>query len=105
MDSTTLNQTLSTIHTFEDYESQKPHVEEGLARALILKHQLPEASLRLFSDGTNIVFSYGEKVIKIFPPFHQNQFKSERLVLKRLDGKLSIKTPTLEYEGELFAAV
>lgn len=103
MDSTTLNQTLSTIHTFEDYESQKQHVEEDLARTIILKHQLPEASLTLFSDGTNIVFSYGEKVIKIFPPFHQSQFESERLILKRLDGKLSIKTPTLEYEGELFA--
>lgn len=103
MDSTTLNQTLSTIHTFEDYESQKQHVEEDLARAIILKHQLPEASLTLFSDGTNIVFSYGEKVIKIFPPFHQSQFESERLILKRLEGKLSIKTPTLEYEGELFA--
>lgn len=103
MNSTTLNQTLSTIHTFEDYERKKSHVEEDLARAIILKHQLPEASLTLFSDGTNIVFSYGEKVIKIFPPFHQSQFESERLVLKRLDGKLSIKTPTLEDEGELFA--
>ena len=41
MDSTTLNQTLSTTHTFEDYERQKPHVEENLARAIILKHQLP----------------------------------------------------------------
>ncbi len=78
MDSTTLNQTLSTIHTFEDYESQKQHVEEDLARSIILKHQLPEALLRLFSDGTNIVFSYGEKVIKIFPPLHQSQFESER---------------------------
>jgi hygromycin-B 7''-O-kinase len=102
MDSTILNQTLSTIHTFEDYERQKPHVEEDLARAIILKHQLPEASLTLFSEGTNIVFSYGEKVIKIFPPFHQSQFESERLVLKHLDGNLSIKTPTLEHEGEIF---
>ncbi len=103
MDSTTLNQKLSTIHTFEDYEGLKQHIEEDLARAIILKHQLPEASLRLFSDGTNIVFSYGEKVIKIFPPFHQSQFESERLVLKHLDRNLSIKTPTLEHEGELFA--
>jgi hygromycin-B 7''-O-kinase len=103
MDNTTLKQTLSTIHTFEDYEKLKAHIEEDLARAIIHKHQLPEASLTLFSDGTNIVFSYGEnKVIKIFPPFHQSQFASERLVLIHLDGKLSVKTPTLEHEGEVF---
>ena len=103
MDNKTLNQTLSAIHGFEDYEKLKQHIEEDLARAIIHKHQLSEAPLTLFSDGTNIVFSYGEsKVIKIFPPFHQSQFESERLVLKHLDGNLSIKTPTLEYEGELF---
>jgi hygromycin-B 7''-O-kinase len=103
MTSTTLNQTLSTINTFEDYEKLKASIEEELARAIIQKHQLPPASLTLFSEGTNIVFSYGDnKVIKIFPPFHQSQFESERLVLKHLDGMLSIKTPSLEHEGELF---
>ena len=103
MDSATLKQTLSTIHTFEDYEKLKQLIEKDLARAIIHKHQLSEAELTLFSDGTNIVFSYGEdKVIKIFPPFHQSQFESERLVLKHLDGHLSIKTPTLEHEGEIF---
>ncbi|CDZ76133.1 Phosphotransferase enzyme family protein [Legionella massiliensis] len=102
MDNTRLNQTLSTIQTFEGYEKLKQHIENDLARVIIHKHQLPEASLALFSDGTNIVFSYGEKVIKIFPPVHQDQFESERLVLKSLEGKLSIKTPTLEHEGEIF---
>ncbi|QLZ68095.1 hypothetical protein FOLKNPGA_00873 [Legionella sp. PC1000] len=103
MDTTTLNQTLAAIHTFEDYEKLKQYIEEDLARAIIHRHQLPEASLMLFSEGTNIVFSYGDtKVIKIFPPFHQSQFKSERLVLKHVHGKLSIKTPILEHEGELF---
>jgi hygromycin-B 7''-O-kinase len=58
MDNTTLNQTLSTIHTFEDYEKLKQHIEEDLVRAIIHKHQLSEALLTLFSDGTNIVFSY-----------------------------------------------
>jgi len=103
MDKATLKQTLSTIHTFEDYEQLKAHIEYDLAKAIIHKNQLPEASLRLFSDGTNIVFSYGEnKVIKIFPPFHQSQFASERLLLIHLEGKLSVKTPTLETEGDIF---
>jgi len=42
------------------------------------------------------------KVIKIFPPFHQSQFASERLLLIHLEGKLSVKTPTLETEGDIF---
>ena len=97
-----LNQTLSAIHTFEDYERLKAVIEEDLARVIIDKHQLPEASLVLFSEGTNIVFSYGEKkVIKIFPPCHQDQFESERLVLKHVRGKLSIETPVLEHEGQI----
>jgi hygromycin-B 7''-O-kinase len=103
MNNVTLNQTLSTIHTFEDYEKRKQQIEEDLARAIIHKHQLSEASLTLFTDGTNIVFSYGDsKVIKIYPPFHQDQFISERLILRHLDGKLSVKTPKLEFEGEIF---
>lgn len=102
MNSTTLNQTLSKVHTFEDYEKLKASIEEELALTIIQKHQLPQATLTLFSDGTNIVFAYGDnKVIKIFPPFHQSQFESERLVLKHLDGTLSVKTPSLEHEGEL----
>jgi len=40
-------------------------------------------------------------VIKLFPPFHNDQFQSERLVLKALEEKLSIKTPTIHYEGEI----
>lgn len=56
-----------------------------------------------FSEGTNIVFAYGDNsVIKIFPPFHRDQFESELLVLKHLQGKLSVNTPTLEHDGEIF---
>lgn len=103
MDSATLNRTLATVHSFEDYEQLKSTIEAELAGAIIHKHGLPEALLSLFAEGTNIVFAYGEnQVIKIFPPFHQSQFASERLVLKHLDGKLSLETPTLEHEGEVF---
>lgn len=85
MEQANVAQTLSSIHTFEDYENSKAHIEYDLARRIIHKHKLPEASLILFSEGTNIVFSYGHnKVITIFPPFHQSQFESERLVLKHI---------------------
>ncbi|MCA0402708.1 MAG: hypothetical protein LCH30_02825 [Proteobacteria bacterium] len=82
MNNVGLKQTLSTIHSFEDYQEVKSDIEEALAIEIIQKHQLPKAPLVLFSDGTNIVFSYGDsKVIKIFPPVHFDQFESERLVL------------------------
>ncbi|WP_133140292.1 aminoglycoside phosphotransferase family protein [Legionella genomosp. 1] len=102
MNDLTLKELLSTIHSFEDYEKLKSLIENDLVKAIINKHQLPEAALTLFPDGTNIVFSFGAKVIKIFPPVHQTQFESERLILKHLDGKLSVRTPRLEEEGELF---
>lgn len=57
MDNTALNQTLSSIHSFEDYEKLKQDIADDLVRAIIHQHQLPQASLALFSEGTNIVFS------------------------------------------------
>ncbi|KTD25174.1 Phosphotransferase enzyme family protein [Legionella maceachernii] len=96
------NQQFPAIHTYEDYEKLKRHIEDDIVRAVIHQEQLPEALLTSFSEGTNIVFAYGkDKVIKVFPPFHRDQFDSERLVLGHLEGKLSIKTPRLEYEGEI----
>lgn len=97
------NQKFPAIHTFEDYEKLKRHIEEDIVKAVIHQEQLPEALLTSFSEGTNIVFAYGDdKVIKIFPPFHRDQFESEHLVLRHLEGKLSVETPKLEYEGEIY---
>lgn len=96
---------LLSIHSFEDYEilKQDADIRNALAKTIIERHQLPEAPLKLFTEGTNIVFAYGDcAVIKIFPPFHLDQFKSELLVLKHLQGKLSVKTPTIKAEGEIF---
>lgn len=65
------------------------------------RHQLPDASLTLFPDGSNVIFAHGlDRVIKIIPPLLRNQFESERLVLKHLQHKLSIPTPELDHEGE-----
>jgi hygromycin-B 7''-O-kinase len=92
------------ITTFEEFEKFKlDEVATGsMAKKVIHQCQLPEASLTLFSEGTNIVFAYGEdKVIKIYPPFHMDQFRSELLVMKHLEGQLSIKTPTIEYSREI----
>lgn len=100
--------TLNAIKSFEAYEQLKQNssvfgnLAERLASEIINLHQLPKNSLTLFSEGTNIVISYGDtKVIKIYPPFHEDQFNSELLVLKHLQGKLSIRTPSVEYEGNI----
>jgi hygromycin-B 7''-O-kinase len=104
MEQSTVNHLFTSINTFEEFEllKQKTEVLEYLAQKIINKHKLEDASLTLFSEGTNIVFAYGEhQVIKIFPPFHQDQFESELLVLNQLEGKLSIKTPSVAYTGEI----
>jgi hygromycin-B 7''-O-kinase len=100
-----LHPILSSIHSFEDYEALKLNADivNAIAQTITERHHLPEAPLKLFAEGTNIVFSYGDHtVIKIFPPFHVSQFKSELLVLKYLQGKLSINTPTVKDEGDIF---
>ncbi len=96
---------LLSINSFEDFETLKQNTDvvNAIAGELIKRHQLPKASLQLFSEGTNLVFAYGDHaVIKIFPPFHLDQFKSDLLVLKHFQGKLSLQTPTVKYEGEIF---
>lgn len=100
-----LNILLSSVQTIQEYEKikQKLDILKRIAKEILSRHQLSEDSLTLFSEGTNIVFACGNnKVIKIYPPFHQDQFKSELLVLQHLQGKLSVKTPHVEYEGKIY---
>ena len=97
--------TLPSIGSFEEYEKLKVKIEifENAAKEIIHRHQLPIGlSLKIFSEGTNIVFDYGDqKVIKIFPPFHYDQFKAEVLVLQHIQGKLSVETPAVEHYGDI----
>lgn len=74
MENTNLNSILPSINSFEEYENLKlkPKIFENAAKEIIHRHQLPDEPLSLF-EGTNIVFSYGKnRVIKIFPPLHQD---------------------------------
>lgn len=95
---------LPDIKSFEEFESFKLHKTDIVENALyniIQKHRLPAGILNAL-EGTNIVYALGnESVIKIYPPIHKEHYLSESLVLKNLQGKLSIKTPILEYEGEI----
>jgi hygromycin-B 7''-O-kinase len=94
---------LPLISSFEEYEIFKQQIEvlEDAAKRIMRRHQLPDLPLVLFSEGTNIVFACGKnQVIKIFPPFHYNQYQSEQLILQKLENRLSVKTPKLYYHGE-----
>lgn len=94
---------LPPVETFEEYETLKLNnpIFEKAAKEIIDIHQLPRESLSLL-EGTNIVFSSGNtRIIKIYPPFHLEQFTNEVLVTKHLAKKLSVQTPEIEFEGEI----
>ncbi|MBA4118404.1 MAG: phosphotransferase [Candidatus Puniceispirillum sp.] len=93
---------LPPLGTFEDYEIfiQDMAPLEAAAHALIKRHALPDAPLTRFEEGTNVVFALGDTlVIKIFPPFHRDQYAREEAVLHSLLGKLPISTPEILHEG------
>lgn len=97
------NSILPKIDSYEEFErvKQKINILEDAAKKIIHHHKLPDLPLVTFSEGTNIVYSYGNnQVIKIYPPFHQKQYQSERLVLQHVHNKLPVKTPALQHYGE-----
>lgn len=104
MPSLRLKNMLSRIESFEQYEQFKSDVGllKEIAQTIISHHSLPAGSLELFSEGTNIVFSYNrDYVVKIYPPMHIEQYKSEALLTEYLVGKLTVKTPDILYQGEI----
>jgi hygromycin-B 7''-O-kinase len=97
------NSTLPSIDSVDEFDNLNLNdpIFVNAAQEIIARHQLPNAPLSRF-EGTNIVFAFGDnRVIKIFPPNHHDQFLSEVLVMKHLQNKLSIMTPAIEFEGEI----
>jgi len=92
------------VNTDEEYEKFKLNNGElckKVALEIVTQHHLPSEPLSPY-DGTNIVFSHGKsRVIKIFPPLHKSHFDNEVLTMKHLHNKLSVKTPKIEYVGEI----
>lgn len=93
----------SKVTTYEEFEQLRientdftPAILEILER-----HNIPNAELTLFSDGCNLVYAVGnERVIKVFPPCHQDQYTNDLVVMRHLDAKLSVPTPRIEFTGE-----
>jgi len=63
---------------------------------------LPVTELTPFADGSNLIVSVADEfVIKVFPPFHRNQWESEYRTLQRLwTQDIAIPIPRLLASGE-----
>ena len=65
------------------------------------RHRL-EGALSLFSTGSAVVCSIGERyVVKLHEPWCRDLYTTEKLLLATLDGRLSIPTPGLIASGEI----
>ena len=66
------------------------------------RHGIAAGSCVRGPDGTHIVYYAGPShVIKLFVPLFREDFDAERIVLRRVEGRLGVDTPTLEFEGEV----
>lgn len=65
-------------------------------------HNVNSGQFRIFETGSNFVIQVNENIIvKIYFPFLRNQFDAESAVLNAIEGRLKIKTPKLQFSGEL----
>jgi hygromycin-B 7''-O-kinase len=78
------------------FDAWRPAVAETCAR-----HGLACDAVTPFADGSNLVAAVDERwVVKLFPPFHRDQWQSEHLVLPRFAGSLPVRVPELVAAGE-----
>lgn len=92
---------LSSVADFDALQAA-PERWMGVMTALGARHSSAPAVPA--GDGTVLVALLGhEKVLKLYPPFLRGHFAFERAMLKHLDGRLSLPTPSLlahdEHEG------
>ncbi|TAL59452.1 MAG: aminoglycoside phosphotransferase family protein [Legionella sp.] len=104
MENSEISALLTSVNTYEEFEQLRLNQTDftAAAREIMQRHHLPDQPLTLFADGCNLVYALGdERVIKIFLPCHQDQFRGDLLVMQHLRDKLSVKTPNIEFSGEL----
>jgi hygromycin-B 7''-O-kinase len=78
------------------FDTWRPAVVEVCAR-----HDVRVEPFRPFASGSNLVAGVGgDRVVKIFPPFHRHQWESEHRVLAHLDGRVAAPVPRLVAHGE-----
>jgi hygromycin-B 7''-O-kinase len=65
------------------------------------RHQLPAATRERFSTGKNIVFAFGDFVIKLSPPFWGEDLWNEVEAMEFVANRLPVTTPELVATGEI----
>lgn len=65
------------------------------------RHGLATADLIRIPEGSAIVFSCSEALIKLLPPFWAQEFAADRLGLAHCAGRLPVRTPELLAQGQL----
>lgn len=88
------------IEKFENFKTDNAAVR-ALIKIIIDKYNLSVDDITPFSEGTNIIYHFGDKVIKLFPYFHHEQFIAECLVLNHIEGKLTLDTPKIYHTGDI----
>jgi hygromycin-B 7''-O-kinase len=94
---------LPALSDFESFRTWRIDQSRWLPVALDIAHGhgLKTATPHVFTTGTNLVIGLGdETILKIFPPIFRDKFVSERISLAQLQGRLSIPTPDILFEGE-----
>lgn len=67
------------------------------------RHQLASATWERFAAGKNIVFAYGDVVIKLSPPFWAEDLWNEVEAMQFVAGRLPVRTPEVMATGEIGA--
>jgi hygromycin-B 7''-O-kinase len=72
----------------------------GAVHDICSVHKIPASALATYPDGSNLLARVGEdRIVKIFPPFHSDQWDSEHIALTHLTGLCPIEIPQLIASG------
>ena len=88
-----------------DFDTRYRHDSQAWLPAIVdicKAHGLPTTPLVSFPDGSNLIAAAADEfVVKVFPPFHRDQWESERRTLAHLAAHdISISIPQLAGQGE-----
>jgi hygromycin-B 7''-O-kinase len=86
---------------FDQSYKLQTHLWIDAVSEILALNFIAEANLETFKDGSNLLAADQKLVVKIFPPFHRNQWESERRVLRHLQqSNITVPIPALIADGE-----
>ena len=89
--------------SFDEFEAFRLDSHRWLPAALAIAREqgIESPHPEVFRSGTNLIVALNSLIVlKVFPPMLKHQFKSERAVLRFLEGRLSVPIPGIRFEGE-----